>query len=256
MLINAWWNALVLVACCGAVLTVAERLIPGDATTGSPRHGDHRAMGWLVAYILAVPALGALAGPAYAAVSDWAGRGPVGAWPLPARFAIALGVYELIASGLHRALHASAWGRRIHRVHHHRGRLAWTSSFRFHPVEIAASHALPVLGALATGAGASATAPVLVVAAVVTLLAHADVWIPDGPVARTIERFVVTPRYHRAHHRPGAESHFALILPVVDALWGRGLRLSAPARAGRSSARRRSPHPQPAPLSTDRGSTR
>jgi len=62
-----------------------------------------------------------------------------------------------------------------------------------------------------------ALAPWLFAAGVVTVLAHCNVAMPG----RWIARVVVTPGYHRSHHERGRDgSNFALVLPVMDIVFG------------------------------------
>jgi sterol desaturase/sphingolipid hydroxylase (fatty acid hydroxylase superfamily) len=76
---------------------------------------------------------------------------------------------------------------------------------------------LPVGTVAALGVPLADLAPYLFAAGVVTLLAHSNVAVPGQWLARV----VVTPGYHRSHHERGRDgSNFALVLPVIDVLFG------------------------------------
>lgn len=135
--------------------------------------------------------------------------------------------------GLHRVLHMVGVLWRFHAVHHTDLELDVSSALRHHPGE-----------ALLTGAVAGAIAPLLGATAAeisgfaalgfaVQVIAHANIALPPRLV-RILERFIVTPDFHRRHHGRDAEfynSNFGHILT----LWDRVFRTASPiGRAGPS----------------------
>ncbi len=211
---------LVLIALVGAFLTVAELADPERLGFGAPSAKRDRAettrhLAWLAAYFVVAPAIGWVA----AALLRFTDRhaplaGSVGEWPWMARVALAVLVADAAAYGLHRAMHASPVLWRLHVVHHRATEVRWWTSFRFHPLDTLLAHTVPYALATVAGVGLDAVAVYVVAVMVVTLLAHADVYMPGA----WLRRLVVTPTFHRRHHEvAGDGSNFALVLPVFDA---------------------------------------
>lgn len=147
--------------------------------------------------------------------------------PIAVQLAGAIVVADLGAYWLHRAMHAVPVMWRVHRIHHGTTNVRWWTTFRFHPVDGAASHAFPLLIAALCGFGPSALSGYVALLFVVTVFAHADVWIPGRAAARV----VALPSFHRTHHEIDRDdTNFAVVLPVWDTIFG----TAAPvARTGR-----------------------
>lgn len=199
----------------GALLTLAEVADPLDPRR--PRHRWRSAESdarWVFLWLAVVPVAGIVAG----VLPGWPGPGAAvtGSLPFVVRAAAALVVYDAVAYATHRAMHTHPRLRRWHAVHHGSRELRWWTTFRFHPADTVVSHAVPLAAVGLAGFGADAAGAAVVVVCVVTLLAHADVWLPDRFGA-----LVTTPAVHRRHHDPAsAQAHFALVLPVWDHIFG------------------------------------
>jgi sterol desaturase/sphingolipid hydroxylase (fatty acid hydroxylase superfamily) len=126
-------------------------------------------------------------------------------------------VADLVAYWTHRAEHRSRYTWRFHSVHHSPPQLDWLAGRRFHPLDVVVEQILPVGVVAVLGVPLADLAPYLFATGVVTLLAHSNVAVPG----RWLARVVVTPGYHRSHHERGRDgSNFALVLPVMDVLFG------------------------------------
>ena len=144
-------------------------------------------------------------------------RSLVGDAPLAARIAVALLIGELVAYWLHRWMHTVRWLWWLHSVHHSATEVRWWTAFRAHPLSGLVVHLLPFSAVAAAGVGPDALALYVSVVIVVSVVAHADVYLP----LRALDSFVVTPRFHRRHHeRSGGREHFAQVLPLFDLVFG------------------------------------
>lgn len=233
---RAPWHLLVTLMLTGALVSLAEW---ADPEVGSFRRREvSRDAGWLVLYLLYAPWVGVLT----VATARLARRhspldSALAGAPAAARIVVAVVVAELVFYALHRWFHASRVGWWVHRVHHSSTDLHWWSTFRFHPLETVTVTVVPAAAGAWFGAGSAATAYALV-ATVVTMFAHADLYVPW----RVVDRVVCTPGYHRTHHETGRErSNYALVLPLADIVFGTAeFRRGEPRRFG----------PEPAAVTT------
>ncbi len=198
-----------------ALLGLAERVDPEDGQRQSINAQDLRTdAGWGVVYVVYAPALGAFLAAATSVIwSRSPARGLVAGAPWGLQFVAAVLIAELTAYWVHRLQHKVPGLWRIHSVHHSSETVRWWSAFRFHPVDTAVSHGVPVIVAAACGTRPSVLVPYIAAVTVVTVLAHADVHVPGT----AMHRVVVTPAFHRSHHELGREvTNFALVLPLCD----------------------------------------
>jgi sterol desaturase/sphingolipid hydroxylase (fatty acid hydroxylase superfamily) len=211
-------RTVIFLAALTALLGVAERANP-DAWRRQPvdRRSLRTDLGWVGVYLVYVPALGAVVAGAAALAGRHSLVAPlVSDLPWAVRLAGAIVVADLAAYVLHRLQHTWAPLWRIHDVHHSTRDLRWWSAFRFHPVDTALVHGVPIVAAAALGAGPDVLVPYLASVTIVTVFAHADVFVPGSALSRV----VVTPDFHRAHHEPGRSGrNFALVLPIWDVLF-------------------------------------
>lgn len=122
----------------------------------------------------------------------------------------------------HRANHRIRPLWRMHKAHHADVGMDVTTALRFHPGELIYSGAAKALWVLIWG-------PTMVAwflfEALVSLCAqfhHSNIDFPE-PLERVLAWFIVTPRYHAAHHaleRHYGDANFATILSVWDRLFG------------------------------------
>ena len=218
-----WWvvGAVPLVV-LGPLLTVAERIAPEDEEAASrPRTAMWRRRGdWaFVAVQLAlVPLVTALASSwAHLAVPHGPLRSAAASLPGPVRAGLAFALADVTAYWTHRAEHRWTRWWRVHAGHHRVERLDWLSGRRFHPVDLFAQVAMPIVVVGGAGVPIGSLTAYFAVAALVTLIAHCDVALP--PTA--LDRVLVMPAYHRGHHEPGREDrNLAVVLPIVDVIFG------------------------------------
>ncbi len=201
-----------------ALLSLAERVDPEGGQRRSTNTRDLRTdAGWVAVYLVYAPALGAFLAAATSVASS---RSPAGGLVADIPWALQLGaavmIAELTAYWVHRLQHTVPGLWRIHSVHHSSEMLRWWSAFRFHPLDTAVSHGVPVIAAAACGTGPNVLVPYVAAVTVVTVLAHADVYVPGT----RLRWAVVTPAFHRSHHELGREgTNFALVLPLCDLLF-------------------------------------
>jgi sterol desaturase/sphingolipid hydroxylase (fatty acid hydroxylase superfamily) len=122
----------------------------------------------------------------------------------------------------HRANHRVKFLWRFHKAHHADTGMDVTTALRFHPGEL-------LISALVKAAWIAIWGPLVVAwflfEALVSLCAqfhHANIDFPDG-VERWLSRFIVTPRFHAAHHavdRHYGNANFSTIFSVWDRLFG------------------------------------
>ncbi len=120
---------------------------------------------------------------------------------------------------VHRAFHEIPWLWRFHAVHHSIEELDFLAAHRVHPIDQILTRALTLLPVTALGFASDA----LVVFAVLyhwhSLLLHANVRIPFGP----LRWLIASPRFHHWHHaddRQARDRNFAGQLAILDLLMG------------------------------------
>ncbi|HUC36637.1 MAG TPA: sterol desaturase family protein [Acidimicrobiales bacterium] len=215
---EAWLSTAALASVLVPLFVLAERVDPEVERPPSAPSARRTDLVYLGFFALAYPLAG---------IGAWELTQKVGVWgifrdelshqPYWAGAAAAFAVAELGSYWLHRVEHKVTRLWRLHAVHHSATDVNWLTTFRFHPLDALMEKLGPVLVVAALGFPLSCLVPFLGAAAVVTLLAHCNVWVPGA----WISRVVVTPGYHRTHHevdRDGA--NFALVLPMVDVLFG------------------------------------
>jgi sterol desaturase/sphingolipid hydroxylase (fatty acid hydroxylase superfamily) len=201
------------------LLTAAEWVDPESRNPRPrPRRGTRGDLGWFLVYIAYAPLTAAVVTVAAAEVARHGlARGAVDRLPAVFQFVLVVVVAELCAYWLHRAMHRVPVLWRVHAVHHGATDVRWWTTFRFHPVDGVLGHAIPVLVVAACGFAPTEVAGYLGIVVVVTIFAHADVSIPG----RFLTSIVAVPAFHRRHHESGRDhTNFALVLPVVDRVFG------------------------------------
>ena len=135
-----------------------------------------------------------------------------------ASFVLILLCLEFLGYWLHRALHAVPVLWRIHAVHHSDVEMDATTSHRHHPLEpiISTMVTVPVLMVLGPD-------PLILLGynalhSAVAALSHGNFSLGQ-PVDRVLRRLLVTPDFHRMHHRAerrNTDSNYSTILPLFD----------------------------------------
>jgi sterol desaturase/sphingolipid hydroxylase (fatty acid hydroxylase superfamily) len=143
-------------------------------------------------------------------------RTVVTALPFVVTLLLALGLADFLGYWRHRWQHGAAlW--RFHAVHHSSRWLDWLSTSRFHPVDEGLTLAVHVVPLWLCGVPTEVLAATMLLRGLHGTLVHANVDLTLGP----LDRWIVTPRFHRWHHseaRPGV--NFATHFVVWDRLFG------------------------------------
>lgn len=122
----------------------------------------------------------------------------------------------------HRIAHNVPWFWRFHRVHHSDGDFDLSTSFRFHPLDVAYQTILQMFAVLVIGAPPLAVAAYAIVFMVVARLQHSNIRIPKA-IDSKLRHLVVTADMHRIHHssmKLETNSNYGGVLPWHDKLLG------------------------------------
>jgi sterol desaturase/sphingolipid hydroxylase (fatty acid hydroxylase superfamily) len=174
------------------------------------------ACGWIVAAWAAGHGLGLLA---------WVGAGP---WA-----AVAAGLLGLDAVSYlwHRANHRLPLLWRFHQVHHADASFHVTTALRFHPGELLLALPVRLAAILALGVPPGGVLLFELVFGVANLLEHGNFDLPRR-LDPLVQRLVITPSLHRAHHASNwreLDTNFGTVLAIWDRLAGT-FRASEPER--------------------------
>jgi sterol desaturase/sphingolipid hydroxylase (fatty acid hydroxylase superfamily) len=118
----------------------------------------------------------------------------------------------------HRAFHAVRVLWAVHRVHHADVDCDYTTAFRFHPIEAMLTNATVLAVIAIVGLPPLAVLVHQSMAAIITIIEHANAAWPAGLEA-LVRRIFVTPDMHRIHHsreRPSTDSNFGTIFSFWD----------------------------------------
>jgi sterol desaturase/sphingolipid hydroxylase (fatty acid hydroxylase superfamily) len=177
-----------------------------------------------VCFGLLVQAGGALAG--LLAGAPWPAS-----WPLPIQIALGLVLKDLGFYVVHRWMHESALGWRLHALHHSSTELHTLAAGRTHPLNVILTYLVPLAPVVVLGAGPEVLAFLAVATGVNGMLQHANVDFRHGP----LNLFFATADMHRRHHSADvadSSSNYGNVFLVWDHLSGtfgrpRGRELSA-----------------------------
>lgn len=138
------------------------------------------------------------------------------------RFVLAFLSLDLLMYGWHWLMHHTAWGWRVHRLHHSDRYLSTLTTYRFHPLEVLPSN-LPKIAVIWL-LGITPTQWLLYESLyAMELLFHHSNWALPSRCDRYLSWLIVTPRYHRLHHSveiSNQRSNYASFLTVWDTLFG------------------------------------
>lgn len=222
-----------------AVLLIwaAEWAYPSNAAWGySLSQGGRRAMlGWAellrdLFYLLIVAQVSALLLRLLAAAveprlrSAGFGFGLVhGLWPSGMPFAVGVAVAffvtELFSYWMHRAAHRVPLLWRFHGTHHVISGLTTLKAVRTHPLDNAFFYFARNIPLLLLGVGVEQVVAVVYFGALLSLLAHANVAVAEGPLGLVVNY----PRYHEVHHSADfaeANSNFGCHSILWDRVFG------------------------------------
>lgn len=206
--------------CCALIETLwPARAWPGARWRRWLFHGSVAALNTLfIRLVVYVPSLLWLVHVEEAGwgISRWLGL--VG-WP---EIILSVVMLDLFDYFWHRANHRLTPLWRMHKAHHADTAMDVTTALRFHPGELLYSGVVKALWVVIWGPTMVAW---FVFEALISLCAqfhHSNIDFPDR-VEHVLSWFIVTPRYHAAHHavdRHYGDANFSTILSVWDRLFG------------------------------------
>lgn len=150
------------------------------------------------------------------------GSSPLATLPGWLAFIVTLAVADLAYYGWHVLEHRWPLLWRFHRVHHADVEYDFTTSFRFHPVEVLMTAVVSGVVIAALGAPPEAVAAYLLIRQSSDAIGHGNVRVP-GWIDRVLRVLVVTPNVHRVHHSPDqdeTDSNFGGLVTLWDRLFG------------------------------------
>jgi sterol desaturase/sphingolipid hydroxylase (fatty acid hydroxylase superfamily) len=207
----------VVIGACWTTIAVLERRRPFRSGWNQPIDADRRADALFFASTapvsLAMSALGA------GAAARLPRRANLAALPTPIAVAVAIVVYDLFHSQLHRLGHewGPAW--RVHSVHHSPRRLYWGNATRFHAIESALDGLGEGVISAALGMSADQEVAYRTFRALYGQLQHANIEVDSG----VLDRVFSTPDLHRWHHSTDydeGDTNYGAITSVWDQLLG------------------------------------
>jgi sterol desaturase/sphingolipid hydroxylase (fatty acid hydroxylase superfamily) len=154
------------------------------------------------------------------AVTDYFehGRGPLAGLPFWGQAAIYVIGSDFLLYWIHRIFHgATMW--RFHAIHHSAKEVDWTTTYRFHPVNIMLQPALVGVIMIALGIKPEVMAYFIPFDILSAAFVHANVNWTLGP----FKYVLASPVFHRWHHtmpNEGGNSNFAPTFSIFDWMFG------------------------------------
>ena len=146
------------------------------------------------------------------------GRGPLSVLPFWGQVIVYLVVSDFLLYWIHRIFHGAAmW--RFHAIHHSSEEVDWTTTYRFHPVNVMLQPSLVFIIMLAMGISPQVIAFVLPFDIITAAWVHSNLNWTLGP----LKYVIATPVFHRWHHThldQGGNSNFAPTFSLWDWLFG------------------------------------
>jgi sterol desaturase/sphingolipid hydroxylase (fatty acid hydroxylase superfamily) len=146
------------------------------------------------------------------------GNGPLSSLSFFWQSAIYLLLTDFLLYWIHRGFHgAMMW--RFHAIHHSAEQVDWTTSYRFHPVNLMLQPALVAMIMIALGISPQVMAFFIAWDILSAAFVHANVNWTFGP----LKYVIATPVFHRWHHGPaneGGSSNFAPTFAFWDVMFG------------------------------------
>lgn len=137
--------------------------------------------------------------------------------PAPVLFVLALLLFDLVAYGVHRALHRSDVLWSLHKVHHSSLELDGIAATRQHMMENMVRFLPSQFVMFLIGIPTAQVAPAVALGAAFAIFEHSNLRIE----ARWPEALVVTPRTHRRHHVPSTTmTNYGGVFTIWDRLFG------------------------------------
>ena len=137
--------------------------------------------------------------------------------PVPARFVLALLLFDLVAYAVHRALHQSDLLWNLHKVHHSSLELDGVAATRQHVMENMIRFLPSQLAMFLVGIPTAQVAPAVALGAVFAIVEHSNLRLD----VRWLEKIVITPRLHRRHHVPATSmTNYGGVFSIWDRMFG------------------------------------
>ncbi len=147
------------------------------------------------------------------------GRGPLSTLPFWAQFVVYVVLSDFLLYWIHRGFHTSAMMWPFHAIHHSSKEVDWTTSLRFHPVNIALQSALVLGLMISLGIKPEVIALAAPIDSVIALWQHSNTKTTLGP----LKYVIATPVFHRWHHTmpdEGGNMNFAPTFAFWDYAFG------------------------------------
>lgn len=141
-------------------------------------------------------------------------------WPW-LRFILSFLLLDAYMYAWHRLMHTSAWGWRLHQIHHSDRAMNTSTAYRFHALEVLLSN-LPKLSLIWLFGITPTHLLIYEIIFAAALIFHHSNWALPLRIDRALSYVIVTPNYHRAHHArllSGMRSNYASLLTVWDILF-------------------------------------
>jgi sterol desaturase/sphingolipid hydroxylase (fatty acid hydroxylase superfamily) len=147
-------------------------------------------------------------------LSQW-----VGGQPLLLQILAIMVLTDFLQYWVHRLFHQIPFLWRFHAVHHSAKSMDWLAGARMHFVEIVALRAVTAIPMFTLGFTTTAIQAYLVVVYFYSAFIHANI----GWNLSSVEKLLVTPRFHHWHHgveREAIDVNFSIHFPIFDRLFG------------------------------------
>jgi lathosterol oxidase len=143
----------------------------------------------------------------------------VASQPWAAQFLEVVVLADLATYGVHRLFHVLPFLWKFHAIHHSSQAMDWLAGSRLHLVDIVATRAFAFVPMYVLGFSTGPVYAYLVLVSFLAVFVHANVRFRFGFLTQVIG----TPQYHHWHHAAEQEAidkNFAVVLPVIDRIFG------------------------------------
>lgn len=147
------------------------------------------------------------------------GRGPFNALPFWGQFVVYMVLSDFLLYWIHRGFHRSSVMWPFHAIHHSAKEVDWTTSLRFHPVNIALQSSFVLGLMISLGIQPEVIALAAPIDACIAVWQHSNTKTTLGP----LKYVIATPVFHRWHHtlpEEGGDMNFAPTFAFWDYAFG------------------------------------
>src|SRR5262245_29322642 len=154
------------------------------------------------------------------AVASWSAfRAQVAELPFAVQLVAIMFLTDLVQYWVHRLFHRIPALWRFHSVHHSAKSMDWMAGARMHFLEILVLRGTTVIPMIVLGFGQSAVHTYIFVVYLYATFVHSNLGARFG----SIEKVLVTPRFHHWHHgieKEAIDVNFAVHFPLLDRVFG------------------------------------